>query len=110
MLLQRGEVDVEAEASGGLVGDMDFSLVHLDAVFDDRESESGAAGSPGATLVDAVEAFEEMGQVRGVYPAAIVREGETDHAVAVSAADDLDAIASAITQGIVDQVDKHRFQ
>ena len=74
MLLQRGEVDVEAETSGGLVGDMDFSLVHLDAVFDDRESESGAAGSPGATLVDAVEALEEMGQVRGVYPAAIVRE------------------------------------
>ena len=47
-------------------------------VFDDGQSQAGAAGGPGAGLVDAKEAFEDALLVFGVDAQAAVGDGDFD--------------------------------
>ena len=53
----------EGAAVADVAGDRDTAAVRMGDVFDDGEAQAGAAEVATASLVDAVEALEEPGQV-----------------------------------------------
>src|SRR5438270_7713548 len=85
--LHRGESHDEAGAAAELALDLDLPVVLLDDVADDRESQAGAAGLPGACPVDPVEALEDAAQVLPRDARAGVRHLDHGRAVLLPQAD-----------------------
>ena len=50
--------------------------MHSHGIFDDSQSQSGAAHLPASALINTVEAFEETRQMLGCHTDAVVAEGE----------------------------------
>ena len=90
-------------AEGG--ADVDGAVVEEGDVFDDGEAEAGAAVFAGAVLVDAVEAFEEAGEVLGGDAAAAVGDGEDGVAVFGFEAEG-DGGGAGVAEGVGEEVDE----
>ena len=90
-------------AEGG--ADVDGAVVEEGDVFDDGEAEAGAAVFAGAVLVDAVEAFEEAGEVFGGDAAAAVGDGEDGVAVFGFEAEG-DGGGAGVAEGVGEEVDE----
>src|ERR1700675_1232204 len=60
-----GECEEEGAAAGEFAFGADGAAVGQHDVFGDGEAQAGAAGFAGAGFVDAIEAFEQAGQVLG---------------------------------------------
>src|SRR5947209_13274978 len=73
-----GDAQGERGAGAGFAPEVDFAAVVGGDVFDDGQSQAGAAGGPGAGLVDAKEAFEDALLVFGVDAQAAVGDGDFD--------------------------------
>src|SRR3954464_10297812 len=100
----RGEFQAEGAAFAGGGVDLDLAAVDLGDVFDDREAEAGAAHFAAAAAVDAVEAFEDAGEVVLGDADAVVGDLDGDR-LAVGTGADVDAAAvGGVLAGVVDQV------
>ena len=61
-LLREGKFDGEGGSNGWNTGDFDRAAMAFNEAFNDGEAKTGATAFAGAGLIDAVEAFEEVGQ------------------------------------------------
>ena len=85
-------------------GDFDAAAVDLGDVFDDGEAEAGAAHFPAAGAVDAVEAFEDSGEVFGGDAETVVGDFEEDVAVFGFGCGADFAVVAGVFDGVVDEV------
>src|SRR5579864_4812057 len=104
MRLGSGQSEQEGAAVVEVAFGADGAGVGAHDVFGDGQAEAGAAGFAGAGFIDAVEAFEEAGQMLGGDSSAEIAHVEFDAAFGGAGSEFDPASGTSVFHSIVDQV------
>lgn len=89
----------ESESVRGDIFDGYLTAMKRYGVFYNGETESGSSGGTGTALVDAIETFEDAGEVLGGDAAAVVFESDTD-AIVCRISREPDLRGTAVGEGV----------
>ena len=101
----------DIQTTRGFVFNPYFTFVEENSVFDDGQSQTGAAEFAGASFVYPIETLEEAVQMLFGYPHAVVGEGEVVILVVFEIAVDGDSgTLSGVRDGVVGEISEYRVE